>query len=662
MNNIKLLDDITIQQIAAGEIIDRPASIVKEIIENSMDAEANTITVEIKNGGKSYIRVTDNGNGIHPEDIELAFERHSTSKLTKAADLYDIHSFGFRGEALASISAVSKVELLTKTRDTTGTQSFIENGKLLSTESVGCPNGTTIIMKDIFYNFPVRRDFLKSDLVEANRITDTVTRLALGNPEISFKYIKDDRVIFKTPGKGDLIHAIYSILGREFNDNLIDIDYKEEDVSVRGYISKNSFYRSNRSHQYLYVNNRFIKNGDITSAVEGEYKSLIPINRYPIYFLFIDVDPSKVDVNIHPTKQEINFVNQDRVIGIIKSAVKDSLNKALEIQSVPDRVKKKTKEELPYLYESTFFDKEGKNSEEIEKRDDLSDDNKNLYKDSQDRDYVKEDFYKKDSLDDFDKDYNITSLINKKDDSIYDLDRIKEFNKEKESLLFEEDVYDEDIVETSPAPEKHIDETLSKRDEFKLIMENVNILGIVFKTYILGEDSLNKDLIMIDQHAAHERIMYEDYLNKYKNSDISTQMLMSPEVLELSDIEFTSFEKNKDFFNKIGFSIDEFGINSVIIRGTPMIFGQPEPKNIFFEILDSLNANIDNPYEIRLDKIMKLACTSAIKSGDSMADLEIEELIRALLETEVPFTCPHGRPTIIKISQKQIEKDFKRIM
>ena len=660
MNKIKLLDNITIQQIAAGEIIDRPSSIVKELVENSIDAGSTTIVLEIKNGGKSYIRVTDNGSGIDREDIPLAFKRHSTSKLDKAEDLYDINSFGFRGEALSSISSVARVELLTKTREDIGTISKIEDGDIINTDSVGCPNGTTLVIEDIFYNFPVRKDFLKSDLVEANRITDTVIRLSIGNPSISFKYIKDDKVIFKTPGKGNIMEAIYATLGKDFKDNLVAINYSDVDIKISGFISKNSFYRSNRSHQYLYVNNRFIKNNDITNILEDQYKSLIPINRYPIFFLFIDINPSMVDVNIHPTKQEINFVNQDNLLAIVGQTIKKSLLESLTIQRVPDRVKKAS-EELPKLYESTFFDED--------EEDDMVDEKVDIdsLSPEDDRgsniDYINATINKLNPKETFSKDYNITSLV--EEDSLESL-LIKEIENREKNIYKAKDEFREDRLKKDSSienPEKQNEDLDEKEDRgFKKVLANLNVKGIIFNTYILGEDSLNQDLILIDQHAAHERIMYEEFLAKYTDSSVSSQILMSPHVLELSDIELGQLKKNLDFFNSVGLEIDLFGGNSIIIRGVPVIFGNPEPENIFYDILDNLSKDIDSPYQVKLEKIMKLACTSAVKSGDKLKDIEIQALIESLLACKMPFTCPHGRPTVIKIGKTQIEKDFKRIM
>lgn len=314
MTKIKILDEFTIQKIAAGEIIERPSSVIKELIENSLDAKSSSITIEITNGGKNYIRVTDNGDGFAEDDLKIAFKRHSTSKLANIEDLYKIMSFGFRGEALASISAVSKMEVLTRTKNSlTGLQAFVENGEVKKIRPIGCPKGTTIIVRDLFYNLPVRENFLKSDTVEANNISDTIYRLALGNNGISFKYIKDNKVVFNISKNNDLISNVYILLGKEFSENLIDINYRSSDFDIFGYISNNTFYRSNRSHQYLYVNKRYVKNHFISNLIENKYKSIIPINRYPVFIIFIDINPLLIDVNIHPTKQEIKFTNQNEI-------------------------------------------------------------------------------------------------------------------------------------------------------------------------------------------------------------------------------------------------------------------------------------------------------------------------------------------------------------
>ncbi|MBU5437625.1 DNA mismatch repair endonuclease MutL [Tissierella sp. MSJ-40] len=616
MGKIKLLDNLTIQKIAAGEVIERPASIVKELIENSLDANSSNIVVEINNGGKSYIRVTDDGDGITDDDLDLAFERHSTSKLSTIDDIYNIISLGFRGEALASISNVSKVQVMTKTKDSLGgIHAVIEEGKVVSKDTVGCPKGTTMIVKDLFYNLPVRKKFLKSDLVEFNHVSDIVYKLALGNYNTSFKLIKDNKVILKTSNNNSLITNIYTILGKDIAKNLISISFEKDDFKLNGYISNNNLYRSNRSHQYLYINNRYINNNIITDAIERQYKSIIPINRFPVFTLFIEMNPGNLDVNIHPTKQEVKFVNQEEVINIISSTIRDSLNPSLVIPRVTfDNTKDvKKQEELPLLFEEPSID--------IYK-DVVVKDMTTHYKDNENEDDVK---YKNPITADY------TNHITKKDIT-------------SESI-------EEQVIE--------IDEI--RRDPINEVLLNISPIGVVFSTYILAEDREQDKLYIVDQHAAHERIMYEKFKEEFEKETIVTQQLLVPEVIELTNIEMSNLLENITLYNKLGFDIEEFGSSSIIIRGVPLVFGKPNIKNLFFDILDNLKQDIKSNYEMKIEKIMKIACTKAVKGGDSLSNIEIESLINQLNKCENPHSCPHGRPTMIEITKKDMEKKFLRI-
>ncbi|NLJ99492.1 MAG: DNA mismatch repair endonuclease MutL [Tissierellia bacterium] len=600
MNRIKVLDELTIQKIAAGEIIERPSSIVKELVENSLDAKSSNITIEIRNGGKSYIRVTDDGEGIAREDLSIAFKRHSTSKLSSADDLYQIMSFGFRGEALASISTISKVEVLTKTDENPiGTHAFLEEGNILKLESVGCPKGTTMIVTHMFYNVPVRENFLKSDMIEANNVSDIVYKLALGNPGVSFKYIKDNKVLFKTSRNNDLISNIYALLGKDFNDNLIKVNYESSNLKVHGYISNNKFYRSNKTHQYLYVNNRYIKNYNISSLIENQYKSIIPINKFPVFILFIDMDPKLIDVNIHPTKEEIKFMNQQKINEELGYIIDKTINESLSIPKTKFKQRKeKPINELPLLYDENFLTK-------------------------------------KSHLETYD---NYDNIENK--DTIAE-DRSYHIKEDVEDLLVDE-------------PDKNNYELIN-------ILGKGQIIGTLFFTYILVEDLQSSKLFVVDQHAAHERVMYEKFKEEYKEENISIQHLLKPEIIELSNAETQLVVKNIDLFKKLGFMVEEFGTNSVIIRGVPILFGKPQVKNLFLELVDTIESNIESSYEVKLDKIIKISCTRAIKSGDKMNNIEIESLFKQLCNTKNPYTCPHGRPTIIEISKTDIDKEFKRI-
>lgn len=619
MGKIKILDNLTIQKIAAGEVIERPASIVKELVENSIDANSNNIIIEISEGGKSFIRITDDGDGIEEEDLKLAFERHSTSKLRTIEDIYSIMSLGFRGEALSSISSVSKVEVLSKTKSSqAGLQALVEEGKIDSMQSVGCPKGTTMIIKDLFYNLPVRKNFMKNDKTEGNYISDIVYKLALGNYSKGFKFIRDNKVILQTNSNSSLRDNIYGILGKEFSNNLVEIDYQNSDVKIFGFISNTNLYRSNRSHQYLYINGRYVVNYGISSVIDNHYKSLIPLNRYPVFILYIEMNPGDIDVNIHPTKQEVKFINNTNIHGTISNIVKENLQKSM------------------YVPKMEFNDKSDR-SENKQLTELFSELPTNIYSDIVIKDYTT-------------GDKQLTELIN------------DNFTLSKTTMFEDYKFVEEEIV----SDYENIDIKISKEiivEEQKIgdVLSDINPIGLAFGTYILAEDTESKSLFFIDQHAAHERIMYEKYLNEFKNENINTQQLIAPEIIELTNREMEDVKSNFSFFIKLGFDIEEFGPSSIALRGVPLIFGKPNARNLFLEILDNIKNDLKTNYDIKIDKIMKLACTSAIKANDIISDIEIIALFKDLKACDNPYTCPHGRPVMIEMTQKDIEKQFLRI-
>ena len=616
MGIINILDTQTANMIAAGEVVDRPASALKELIENSIDAESKFIVIEIKNGGKSYIRVTDDGTGIDKDDIDYAFFRYSTSKIRSVEDLNHIYSLGFRGEALASISTIGKVEALTKTRDNNmGIQVLVENGKIKEKNIIGCQDGTTMIVKDIFYNLPVRQKFLKDENVESNYIGNIVNKLSLGNPNISFKYIRDNKMTLKTPGNGDLSSCIYSVLGKEILKGLIEVKSTYDSIKVYGLISNNNVYRGNRSHQYIYINGRYIKSYFLSGIIQECYRSLIPINKYPVFILFIEMDPQLIDINVHPTKQEIKFKNEKAVKDVVQGIIRDSLKSGLKIHDInftESKKDEKSKENIDYIDIVT------------ENRDD--------------------------------KHYN---------DNVYDYynEKIEEQQKNGYNNYNEREIVVIDERENNTQkPHEEYNFIDNNTVQIKNIFKNCRKVGILFSTYILLEDRINDYVYLIDQHAAHERIMYEKYKKEYENENVAVQMLISPEVLDLTNDELNLAKDNKELFNKLGFEIEDFGYSSILIRGVPLIFGKPNNKELIYLIIDSLNNNIKSNYEVKIEKIMKIACTSAIKGGDKIHDMEIDSLINELGKAENPFTCPHGRPVFIKMSRKDLEKEFKRII
>lgn len=621
-NKIKILDEATIAKIAAGEIIERPASIVKELIENSIDAGASNIVIEIKNGGKTYIRVTDDGIGMNEDEVEFAFLRHSTSKISVAEDLLNIHSLGFRGEALASISTTCMMETLTRNISSDkGIRVFLEEGKIIKKEPIGCPEGTTMIAKDLFYNTPVRKKFLKSDLVESNHISDVIYKLALGNPGISFKYIKDSKVILKTPGNNQVKSNIYSVLGKDFIDNLFEISYYDSDLSIQGYISKNDFYRGNRGHQYIFVNGRWIENIELTKIIENCYKSLIPINRFPIFILFIEIEPSLIDVNIHPTKQEIKFSNQNKINNTLKQLVNKKLKDIISIPKIEINDKKNENiEEINFLDTTLATTKVEKSLDEPE---------------TYEKDFIKEDDLSSEDM--------LKSIYFK-----------KKPEQNKKGFNIEVNEYRANSLEEVS--------DINKKEDLTNIFKNTKLVGILFNTYIILENTVDDYFYLIDQHAAHERIKYEQYKKEYEKEDIAIQRLLSPEIIQLTNKEYSIVKDNLDLFNKLGFEIEGFGLNSVALRGVPLIFGKPQIKELFFDILDNMKSNLNTSYDVKIEKIMKMACTNAIKGGDKITKIEIEELLNQLAKANSPYTCPHGRPIIIKVTKRDLEKKFKRII
>lgn len=630
--SIVLLDDQTISKIAAGEIIENPASIVKELVENSIDAGAKNITIEIKNSPTEYIRITDDGIGINEDEIEKAFLRHSTSKLRSIEDLYKISSLGFRGEALASISNISKINLITKTSNSENAiEAIIEHGRVLEKNPIGMPNGTTFIIRDVFYNTPVRKKFLKSDNSEFNLIYDVVQKLALGTIGVSFTLIRDGKIILKTDKSDDYKNHIYAVLGREIAKGLIENNFDSETYKIKSFFSDNKLFRASRAHQYVYVNGRYVKNLSISKEIEKKYKSLIPLNRYPVFILYIEIDPKLIDVNIHPKKHEIKLSSENNLLNILPEMLDEVLFPNRSIRKIE---KEDTKKNL------NVFE---------------------LFK--EDMDGFNHNNYKKDDSSKTFEYTNLNSLDNilnvKESDNTYsneDVDNLKmnfDLAKDDKNIYLEPKENTKDI-------EKIEDSFLSEENVIDEKLLNTRIAGIFFDTYIALENKKEELVFLVDQHAAHERVMYEKYKELYLKSEISSQILLKPEIIELSASEFNKIEDNLNLLKDLGFSIDEFGENTLILREVPILFGLPTYTNVIRDIINALDENITSNYEADLYKIMKKACISAVKSGDKLSELEVKTLIESLIHCENPYTCPHGRPTIIEIKKNTIAKLFLR--
>lgn len=618
---IRLLDEATISKIAAGEIIENSASIVKELVENSIDAGADDILVEIRGESTDYIKVSDNGSGFSEEDLEVAFLRHSTSKLEKIEDLEKIRTLGFRGEALASISNISKIKLMTKREeDLAGNSLLIENGKIIKKNKVGMPKGTTFVISDVFYNTPVRKKFLRKDLTEINNIIDIVQKIALSNNIIKFTLIRDGKIILNTGSDKDPINRIFSILGSEIASSLNEGSFESENYKIRGFFSDNKLFRSNRDSQYIFVNGRFIRNINISRAVEKNYHSLIPLNRYPVFVLYLDIDPKLIDVNIHPKKNEIKISNENILSALLAEVVEEVIfpNRSIREIEIEDK-----KENVSVF---DIFEEDESNDFEEQKKDTNL---KSLW-----------DIEKETSDNSLEKTFNEDAVLYK--------DSLKEDINPEEERIFTEEHEEKNFLFNSE--KSHIDEKLL----------NTRIAGVLFKTYILLENQREGITFLVDQHAAHERVNYEKFLHMYLKSEITSQILLKPEIIELNQMEYDKILNYLELFTKLGFKIEDFGDKSVVLREVPMIFGLPTYVNFIRDIIDSLDKDISSNYEADLYKIMKKACKASVKAGDDLSDMEIESLIRDLKNCENPYTCPHGRPTVVEVSKHTISKLFLR--
>ena len=714
MGNIVLLDELTINKIAAGEVIERPASVVKEMVENSIDAGATSITVEIKNGGISFIRITDNGKGIAKDDTEIAFERHATSKIRQASDIETIHSMGFRGEALASIAAVANVELVTKTaEDDIGTRVVVEAGKILEHEEIGCKTGTSITVKNLLFNTPVRYKFLKKDFTESGYIEDAISRLALVNPNIAFKLISSGKVIIQTNGNGDLQAVIYGIYGKNIAENILQVDYTYEDIHITGVIGKPEIARSNRSNQLFFVNNRYVKDKTLSGAIEKAFKGLLTIGKYAFSILNIEMDPAKVDVNVHPAKLEVRFADESKIFKSVYHAVNDTLLKN-------DLIKSSDKAEEGYTnptINTSLFGNRASTTQELQKtrfnsllelqkkiKDDLekskeelkvkSEEENKLLNSVKDIDKTEKDGSTNLNIQDVKPESVIEKTETKVEEpklSVKELEKAsEEIDKQIENIANEnmkekpktsfDEMYFKIFGTKPPKPEEDKKDENEIEDSSDLLqtneVENTNLfdnveddykykpqykfIGIVFNTYIIFE--MNDEMYIMDQHAAHERIMFEKVKkNYYSDESKDSQLMLLPDIITLTHKEMDIARENMDLFRKAGFIIEEFGENTVKISGTPSICIDLDTRELFLETLDEINSVARTAKQEKENKFLAtIACKSAVKAHMVLTKEEVESLMDELLKLTNPFTCPHGRPTVIKMSKYEIERKFER--
>ena len=648
MANIQVLDQITIDKIAAGEVIERPSSIVKELVENAIDAKATAVTVEIKEGGISFIRITDNGCGIPKEEVPLAFLRHSTSKIRCVEDLSGISSLGFRGEALSSIAAISQVELITKTRESEfGTKYVIEGGQEKSLEDAGAPDGTTFLIHQIFYNTPARRKFLKTPMTEASHVNELMIRLALSHPEVSIQFINNGQKKLHTSGNGKLKDVIYHVFGRDIANNLLEVDERIDGIHLTGFIGKPLVSRGNRNYENYYINGRYVKSNIIAKAIEDAYKDFTMQHKYPFTVLHFKMDGQDLDVNVHPTKMELRFSNQQEVYNFVYHALKNALT---EKELIP-RVELPEAKEVPKIPEPS-----------IEKPMSLPNQRPSVEKPE-----IKDEAYfmkkMRERVESYHKQHSQAEVKDRTQihREPMQIDRIREAANYARAQA---------KVEKSINPPKKVESSMESTQlnffEEKLLskksMKEYKLIGQVFETYWLVE--FQDQLYIIDQHAAHERILYEKTLRGMKDRNYTSQYLSPPIVLNLSMQEAELLRTHMDLFVGIGFEIEEFGGDSYAIRAVPDNLFSIAKKELLIEMLDNLSEEITSKEapDMIAEKIASMSCKAAVKGNSRLSAAEVDTLIGELLELENPYHCPHGRPTIIAMTKRELEKKFKRIV
>lgn len=635
MAKINVLDNQTIDKIAAGEVVERPASVVKELVENAIDAGADAVTVEIKDGGTSLIRVTDNGGGIEKSQVENAFLRHATSKISSADDLTKLVSLGFRGEALASIAAVAQVELITKTpEELTGIRYLIEGGAPKEREEIGAPDGTTLLVRNLFYNTPPRKKFLKQPRTEGSYVADLMEHLAMSNPRVSFKFLLNGQNRFYTTGCGDLREIVYRIYGKEIAGALNDFHFEQDGMTVTGLLGKPVINRANRSYEIFYINGRYIRSTLISKAVEEGYREYLMQHKFPFCILHFQIDTEKIDVNVHPSKMEVRIADAPDFYETVKEAVEEALR---EKEMIPEVIlsppeKEKTKE----------ADEGGRRAKET----------------------APEPFEKRRIASAHEKDGGVMPEKAASIRAIYEKSRPAEANVLRQTTAYQTGgrgiaAAGKDAEVSAGKPEQMTmfdDKMLSAKAK-----EQYELIGQLFETYWLI--SYQDKLLIVDQHAAHEKVRYERLMRHFREKEVVSQQLNPPMIVTLNNQEKECMESHAADFEALGFVIEEFGGSDYAIRGVPLdLYGYAE-GTFFYEILDELAAEAvtGTPESIRM-RIATMACKAAVKGNMRMSRTEVAALIDELLTLDNPYNCPHGRPTIISMSRQELEKKFKRIV
>jgi len=665
---IKVLDQATINKIAAGEVVERPSSVVKELVENAIDAGATAITIEIKDGGTSFIRITDNGAGIEKEEVPTAFVRHATSKIMTIEDLLSVNSLGFRGEALASIAAVSQVECITKTAHAlTGIRYEIHGSKEITSEEIGAPAGTTIIVRNLFYNVPARKKFLKTAMTEGSYVTELITRLSLSHPEVSFKYIINGSNKIATSGNGKLLDVIYHIYGKDVSKNLLPVKRDVGDFAVEGYVGKAYVSKGNRSFEHYFVNGRYIRSNIVTKAIEEAYKSFVMVHKFPFTALHFTLDGNKLDVNVHPTKMEFKYADGEQLFDFVKTSVRQALLSQEMIQDVSLRT---TKEERELIVEqqrkSTLnvpepFEKEARALR---------------YQQAVTEHQKEQEHVKLSNIDSVSLQRTNTQTTTIPENAAKAITRAPETaNIHADALsssaaddtkpgtehMESENIYTDNLPQrqTEPVEDKQISMDMEPFISGEARKKH-RLIGQVFKTYWIIE--YENKLYIVDQHAAHEKVMFEHLMKQLAEKKVLSQQLLPPKVLHLDSVEHTTVMHNMDLFIKTGFDIEDFGDDSVVVRAMPDDIMGVEPQALFDALLNALTEDIGKiNLDFFVEKLSGMACKAAIKGNTEISTMEADTLIDEMLCLDNPYNCPHGRPTMIALTKTELERKFKRI-
>lgn len=703
---INVLDQITIDKIAAGEVIERPSSVVKELVENSIDSGATAITIEIKDGGMSFIRITDNGSGINRDEVRTAFLRHATSKLIKVEDLLELSSLGFRGEALSSIASVGQVELITKEKDSVcGIRYQIHGGKEVSYEEIGCPDGTTIIVRNLFYNTPARKKFMKSPTTEMSYIYDLICRISMSHPEISFKFTANNTNKLFTSGNGKLKDIIYHIYGRDITSNLIDVNRKFNTLEISGYIAKPAVSRGNRSFEDYYVNNRYVKNPVITKAIEDAFRTFVMIHKFPFTVLNFKIDPAQIDVNIHPAKREMKFMNESDIYNYTYDTIREALLHRELIPEVtpgkqkpaetlnhrntgaaPEPFEKQRREQIGIKPAAVKEPEKPYNIKPIIKPENnpyarilnrVPDQPQNIPNNPVSQQATQQATQQSQSQP-VNESTPATSALSADQENITDKDNSVNVSRITSEITVTNTQAGEGTATqtktTTPAevaapqpqvPEK--EKKYSQLDMFgtKMLSEEARpkhrLIGQVFKTFWLIE--YDKKLFIMDQHAAHEKVKFEELMNNYRNKKAIPQYLMPPAIVTLTADEITFLNDNMEFFENLGYTIESFGGREYKLSSVPANLFGIDGRELFLEFIGELSENNKNStITAFIAKLSTMACKAAIKGNTEISFKEADVLIDQLLKLENPYTCPHGRPTLISMTEAELEKKFKRIV